>query len=497
LNKELKQAYENISEGKEIRTSLIALKSLLKDKMNQRAFAYQLGGDFTILTECLSNEDPKVRKNAALVLGAMESDDLVPILLKAYREEKTLLVKRAYLKALENLDKEVQNHYLKESQAENKRKEYTEENRKHLTEEAGILQQLISRKEKRRKHTFCGYDRQVEIILLTNREQREATRNQIKEEKVTMLSGGLRFFTYDLEEIQKIRTYREMLFPIKGQKTVSGTALEVAQKLAEALNEQLYALHEEKAPFYFRTELKSQLDPEKKSSWVKNFSAALEKESGRTLINNPSDYEVEIRLIEGKDGSFVPLFKLFTIKDERFSYRREVIATSMAPDRAALLMELAAPWLKEGAQVLDPFCGVGTLLIERARKMPADPLYGLDIFEEAVIKARENSERAKIPIHYINRDVRDFTHEYLFDEIVSDLPLTGKTRNLYEIKMLYEAFLKRVPEFLKKDGMLFLYTSEENALKSALRECTEMKVLKEFLIQSNTNSKLYVIQYKG
>ena len=56
----------------------------------------------------------------------------------------------------------------------------TEENQKHLREEAGILQQLISQKEKHKKHTFDGFDRQVEVILLTNREQREATRNQLK-----------------------------------------------------------------------------------------------------------------------------------------------------------------------------------------------------------------------------------------------------------------------------------------------------------------------------
>ena len=84
----------------------------------------------------------------------------------------------------------------------------------------------------------------------------------------------------------------------------------------------------------------------------------------------------------------------------------------------------------------------------------ADPLYGLDISEEAVLKARVNAEAAGITIHYINRDVRDFRHEYLFDEIVSDLPLTGRSRNLLELTELYSAFFKRVPELLKKGGRL-------------------------------------------
>lgn len=112
-------------------------------------------------------------------------------------------------------------------------------------------------------------------------------------------------------------------------------------------------------------------------------------------------------------------------------------------------------------------------------------------------KARVNAEAAGITIHYINRDVRDFRHDYLFDEIVSDLPLTGRSRNLLELTELYSAFFKRVPELLKKGGRLFLYTSEENAFRSALKENRELKLLKNFLIQEKTGSRLYILEYEG
>lgn len=36
-----------------------------------------------------------------------------------------------------------------------------------------------------------------------------------------MLAGGMRFFTYDLESVLPIRTWRELLFPVKGLKSVS------------------------------------------------------------------------------------------------------------------------------------------------------------------------------------------------------------------------------------------------------------------------------------
>ena len=219
MKQELKNAYEKISTGTELRAGLIEIKNLLKEEKNRRELAYQLGGDFKVLTRCLSDGDPKVRKNAALVLGAMESDDLVRVLLNAYKKEDTLFVKSAYLK-----------------------EPVTEANQKHIREEAGMLQQLISQKEKRKKHTFDGFDRQVEVILLTNREQREATRNQLKEEKVTMLAGGMRFFTCDLEAILPIRTWREQLFPEKGLKTVSGTPENEASHLAAPEQEQKKSL---------------------------------------------------------------------------------------------------------------------------------------------------------------------------------------------------------------------------------------------------------------
>ena len=73
-------------------------------------------------------------------------------------------------------------------------------------------------------------------------------------------------------------------------------------------------------------------------------------------MNTTSGYELEIRLVAGKDGKFVPLLKLSTIPDWKFSYRKRSASTSIAPVNAALIMKLSEPYLKENARVLDPFC---------------------------------------------------------------------------------------------------------------------------------------------
>lgn len=129
-----------------------------------------------------------------------------------------------------------------------------------------------------------------------------------------------------------------------------------------------------------------------------------------------------------------------------------MLASSIHPANAALLMRLLKPYLKEHAQVLDPFCGVGTMLVERQRLMAANPLYGIDIYPEAIEKARENAEAAKVRINFINRDFLDFRHEYLFDEIITNMPGVTRTKGVEEITELYERFFRKVPEVLKKDG---------------------------------------------
>ena len=50
LKQELKNAYEKVSTGTELRAGLIEMKNLLKEEKNRRELAYQLGGDFKILT---------------------------------------------------------------------------------------------------------------------------------------------------------------------------------------------------------------------------------------------------------------------------------------------------------------------------------------------------------------------------------------------------------------------------------------------------------------
>ena len=61
----VREYYEKICSGQEVRACLIGLRDALKDEKNKRAFAYLLGGEFDQLSALLKHEDPKVSRYAA------------------------------------------------------------------------------------------------------------------------------------------------------------------------------------------------------------------------------------------------------------------------------------------------------------------------------------------------------------------------------------------------------------------------------------------------
>jgi 23S rRNA G2445 N2-methylase RlmL len=342
-----------------------------------------------------------------------------------------------------------------------------------------------------------------DIIILANRRHLEVTMELLREipeldtSKAKMMNAGIRIQESCLDQILPIRTYQEILFLVNGMKTCELDAKETAKKIVESrLIEFLEKRHTGGTPFYFRIELKSKLPLDKKSAFLKKLAVEIEQGSERRLINSTSRYEVEIRLIETKEGSCNVLVKLFTIPDLRFAYRKEVTAASIKPVNAALIVTLARDYMVEDAQVLDPFCGVGTMLIERQKQIPANTSYGIDILEEAVSKARSNTEAAGQIIHYINRDYFDFTHQYLFDEIFTNMPFDPANRNESKIYDLYEHFFDKSREHLKNGAVVILYSHDREYVRE-LAPAYGYRIVRETEVNTKEETFLFILNWEG
>lgn len=493
----VKEYYEKICEGEQVRANLISLKEQIRDEKERRAFAYLLGGDFGKLCRLLKHEDPKVRRNAALILGKMESEDLLPVLFDAYQKEETRFIRADYLRAMAEMDYAPLLERLEKKLEELRRIKPQPEEEKHLSEEIRILQAMVMKYQEKSRHKFTGYHETPEMILVTNRCQREATARQIQGGRTAMLAGGIRVKGVEIGEILPIRTWSELLFPVDTPSLPVQEPEKTGRALAAAVLEKLGGLHREGGAFLFRIELKGAMEANKKGGYIRKIADAVERASAGALINSVEDYEAEIRLLQRRDGAFAPMLKLYTIPSGRFAYRREVVASSIAPVNAALTAELARPYLKEGAQVLDPFCGVGTMLIERSRAVAAGSMYGVDIFGEAIEKARLNTGRSGCRVNYINKDFFEFEHEYLFDEIITDMPQATPAKPKPEIRKLYQDFFEKARRLLKEEAVMVLYSTEPSFVTEGTGRGGAFQIEEKFLINEKNGTTVFVIRRRG
>lgn len=323
----IREYLEQIENGMDVRKNLIALKAACKDSAGRTAVLYALNNQLQVFYDLLKSEEPKIRKNTALILGQLGVQDSLVPLFDAYEKEETLFVKSSYLTAIRELDYRQYLEVFKKRLQELQSQEIEESNRKHIKEECKLLQDMILALEGYQKHIFTGWKVPSRIILMTNRNFREITAEQIKSHHPKVFNAGVQARTSDLKEIFEVRTFKELLFVLEDKSSLTKegkTVDEMARMLAKQISDSsllqfLQERHQGETPFYFRIECKNKMDLKQKSVFTKKLGSYLQEQSENQLINSTSHYEVELRLIENKSGNFNFLIKLFTLKDSRFS----------------------------------------------------------------------------------------------------------------------------------------------------------------------------------
>lgn len=496
----VKNQWKNILEGQEIRQSLSKIRQAIKEKSNFQQLQSLVEDNEGTLIKLLESEDAKTRKNAALLMGDLGQQLFLEPVWQAYINEQQRFVKSSYLLAVGKLDYSTCLAEIKEQLEILKSTELTSENEKHIIEEMRELTALVVGMEGMSKHPFCGWNATYNVVLLANRNCTELVGRELLElepnAEIKPVGAGIMAKVENLNWVRQLRIYQELLFMVKGLSACPMEPAAVAEMIAHSqLIEFLAGSHEGSAPYYFRLEMKSKKSLGEKSVFLKKLAGQIEKLTGRQLINSTDNYEVEIRLIENKQQNCNILIKLFTITDKRFNYRLEFMPSSIKPVNAALAVSLASEYMKEDAQVMDPFCGVGTMLIERHKAVRANTMYGIDIQEEAIVKAGDNTAEAHQIIHYINRDFFRFTHEYLFDEIITDMPFKiGRTAE-EEIMDIYKRFFRKIPQHLNEGALVVLYSHNKDLVKK-MTPWSDFRLLKEYEISKREETYVFILRYK-
>jgi tRNA (guanine6-N2)-methyltransferase len=150
-------------------------------------------------------------------------------------------------------------------------------------------------------------------------------------------------------------------------------------------------------------------------------------------------------------------------------YKQEHLPASLRPTVAVAMSLLSRP--TEQDIVLDPLCGAGTILIERALLAPLKEELGGDIRKEAVAMARRNAQAAGIRAHWHVWDARALPLEAgSVNRILTNLPF-GKQIGTHEANTrLYAELAQEFGRVLAEDGILVTLTSEDRLWEVVLRD---------------------------
>jgi len=151
------------------------------------------------------------------------------------------------------------------------------------------------------------------------------------------------------------------------------------------------------------------------------------------------------------------------------TYKLEHLPASLRPTVAAAMSWLARPTPQD--IVLDPLCGAGTILIERALLAPFARASGGDIREEAVAMARRNARSARVSVSWQVWDARSLPLELAsVTRIITNLPFGKQIGTRATNADLYTALIREFGRILAPDGLLVALTSEDQLWNGILRD---------------------------
>ncbi|XP_039594281.1 THUMP domain-containing protein 2 isoform X2 [Polypterus senegalus] len=173
----------------------------------------------------------------------------------------------------------------------------------------------------------------------------------------------------------------------------------------------------------------------------------------KTELRDP-EFEINVHLSDVYWLVGIPVFRL------PLAQRSYIKTTGLRPTIAWTMAFLAD--IKAGSVLLDPMCGVGTILLEAAEERQDSVFIGTDISESQLKVAHQNVESAGLngKINLIRGSATEIPLQPAsVDAIVCDLPFGRKFKCKTDIRMLLPTILKEMERVLRVGGNLVLLLS--------------------------------------
>lgn len=214
----------------------------------------------------------------------------------------------------------------------------------------------------------------------------------------------------------------------------------------------------------------------------------------RRLVEDDADAEFWLTII----GSTALLgLRLSSAAMRAHSYPFTSLPASLKPSLARAMARLSRPLATD--RVLDPLCGAGTLLWERAAIAPWKTLTGGDRDQAALAVAEANAAAARLDATLQRWDALALPLADRSIDVALTNPPFGKQLAIpgEEAESFYRRLLLELRRVLTPAGRLVLITSQTQAMQHALRRCLPGMALERQLPVLVRGQRATIFSYRG
>jgi tRNA (guanine6-N2)-methyltransferase len=179
------------------------------------------------------------------------------------------------------------------------------------------------------------------------------------------------------------------------------------------------------------------------------------------LVDDNSTLEFWLQLV-GKEAVLGLRLTDHTMRHR--TYKTANRPASLRPTIARAVVQLTR--IQDDDIFLDPFCGAGTLLVERALAGRHQMLHGGDIEEEAVAATLENFGKKHKPHNTQHWDARKIPlPDQSINKVATNPPWGRQIGATSDIRALYQSAFSEIDRVLQTGGIVSVLTSEWSLLK--------------------------------
>ena len=211
---------------------------------------------------------------------------------------------------------------------------------------------------------------------------------------------------------------------------------------------------------------------------------------GMRLVEDEAD--IEFWLWVGGSEALVGL-RVSDASMRHRTYKREHLPASLRPTVAAAMGWLSRPTPED--TIVDPLCGAGTVLIERALLAPYASASGGDIREEAVTMATRNGHSAHVKATWSTWDARSLPLDNAsVSRILTNLPFGKQMSSREENVGLYTALAQEFKRVITPDGLSVTLTSDDRLWETALRDAGWQVTKKVVIVVLGQPASIFVAE---